>query len=119
MIHELKTWPAPFIAIANGRKRHELRKADRDFREGDILRLREWDPGAWGADAPESNTIGNGKYTGLEVYVEVTYMTPAGNWGLPAELCCLSIRLLTPEQINLVLGAEKAGAPGPVDAEHH
>jgi hypothetical protein len=42
--HELKTWPEYFEAIVNGDKTFELRKDDRGFKVGDVLRLREWNP---------------------------------------------------------------------------
>ena len=92
--HELKCWPEPFSAVIAGTKRHEVRRADRDFKVGDVLQLREWDPSAWGADAPESNANGAGKYTGRSAEVRVTYVSAAGTWGLPADLCVLSIALL-------------------------
>jgi len=43
-VHELKTWPAYYREIITGRKHTEHRRHDRDFRVGDVLRLREWDP---------------------------------------------------------------------------
>ena len=45
-IHELKTWSKFYREIANGyRKRYELRQDDgRDFKVGDFLHLREYDP---------------------------------------------------------------------------
>jgi len=44
-VHTLKTWPAPFIEIAAGRKTFEWRREDdRRFEPGDVLRLAEWDP---------------------------------------------------------------------------
>ncbi|MFG0317555.1 MAG: ASCH/PUA domain-containing protein [Planctomycetota bacterium JB042] len=42
--HDLKTWPEFFAAVEDLRKTFEVRRNDRDFREGDELLLREWDP---------------------------------------------------------------------------
>lgn len=42
--HELKCWPAYFADVATGRKSFEVRKNDRDYRLGDVLLLREFDP---------------------------------------------------------------------------
>lgn len=78
VVHELKCWPEPFRAIWDGRKRFEIRKADRDFRPGDKLHLREWDP----------NDL---KYTGFNVTVEATYMVFPGEWGMPDGLCAISL----------------------------
>lgn len=41
--HELKTVQPFFDMVASGKKRFELRKNDRDFKQGDILILKEWD----------------------------------------------------------------------------
>jgi hypothetical protein len=64
-VHELKCWPQFFQAIKSGHKRHDLRRADdREFRVGDRLLLREYDP--------ETRT-----YSGSTLVVEVTYITSA------------------------------------------
>ncbi|CAN7642308.1 DUF3850 domain-containing protein [Phenylobacterium sp. LjRoot219] len=83
--HELKCWPQFFEAIAEGRKRHDLRRAsDRDFQVGDTLRLREFDPVA-------------DDYTGRDQMVHVTYVTSAeqpcalSNGALNPDYCILSI----------------------------
>lgn len=39
-IHELKTWPDFFRDVADGRKKFEIRKDDRDYKVGDLLRLK-------------------------------------------------------------------------------
>ncbi len=88
-VHELKCWPRFFEAITNGQKRHDLRRAhDRDFRVGDQLRLREFDPGSH-------------SYTGREQIVEVTYITSAeqpcalSEGALNPDFCILSIAPVT------------------------
>lgn len=78
--HVLKTWPAPFAAVLNGSKRHEIRVDDRGYAVGDILHLREWEPNAY-----------LGRLTGREIKVLVTYLTPGGQWGLPTNTCVMSI----------------------------
>jgi ParB family chromosome partitioning protein len=77
--HELKTWPDEFVAVIHGEKRHEIRKTDRDFAVSDTLRLREYRPTA------------GGSYTGREASYLVTYLTRGGAWGLPADLCVMSL----------------------------
>ncbi|PVM93237.1 hypothetical protein DDF62_01410 [Caulobacter radicis] len=42
--HELKTWPQYFAAVRSGKKRFEIRRNDREFKVGDVLVLREFDP---------------------------------------------------------------------------
>lgn len=79
--HKLKTWPVFFQAILEGRKKHEIRVNDRDYRAGDSLVLQEYEPEV-------------GRYTGREIIVQVTYLTPGGTWGLPANVCVMSIHPL-------------------------
>ncbi|MCC8939209.1 DUF3850 domain-containing protein [Bradyrhizobium sp. Arg68] len=43
--HTLKCWPEFFVAIKQGRKKHDLRRSnDRRFQVGDTLLLCEFDP---------------------------------------------------------------------------
>jgi len=58
---EKKVWPEYFQKIVDGTKKYELRLADFDVKEGDVLVLKEWDP----------NTK---EYTGREVTKNVTYV---------------------------------------------
>jgi hypothetical protein len=44
MTHDLKIWPEWFELLVSRRKEFELRKDDRFYATGDILRLRVWDP---------------------------------------------------------------------------
>ena len=79
MRHELKIWTGYISAIVEGWKRHEIRKADRDFKVGDELLLREWDPKTE-------------KYTGKQVLVVITYIS-SGDWGIPLDTVVMSIRV--------------------------
>ncbi len=42
--HKLKTWPEFYKDVVLGIKTFELRKLDRDYQVGDVLRLEEWNP---------------------------------------------------------------------------
>jgi hypothetical protein len=65
MRHELKCWPPYFESVMDGSKPFELRKNDRDYKYGDELLLREWDPCGQAGGVP-------GRYTGRELLVEVS-----------------------------------------------
>ncbi len=95
MTHHLKTWPGEFEAVARDDKRHEVRLADRDFHIGDTLILREFVPALnQTTGQPETNEAGEtlGAFTGRQLLRRVSYITLGGSWGLPAELCILSIK---------------------------
>ena len=79
-IHDLKTWPGVFNATLSGRKTAEYRFNDRNFKCGDYLNLREYQP--------ESET-----YTGESLLVEITHIVRGGNFGIPEGYCVMSVRL--------------------------
>lgn len=58
-VHELKIKPVHFDAVTRTVKTFEVRKNDRAFSVGDLLRLREW---------------ADGIYTGNEITVRVVYI---------------------------------------------
>lgn len=94
MRHVVKSWPEFFQAILDGRKRHELRRAsERDYRVGDTLHLREYEP----QDA---------RYTGREQRVLITYITSSdypcalSEGALADGYCVLSIYPLKEESLN-------------------
>jgi len=48
IVHTLKTHPTAWDAVASGQKRFEVRKNDRFFQRGDIVRLRKCAPAGSG-----------------------------------------------------------------------
>lgn len=78
--HHLKTWPKYFKAIKNGVKKFEYRNFDRDFKVGDVLRLKEYDS--------DTKT-----YTGEVVDAKITYLLPIQ--GRHIDSCIMSIEMLT------------------------
>jgi hypothetical protein len=79
-VHVLKTWPEYFEAVYDGSKTFELRANDRDFKVGDTLVLREWDPKAK-------------KYTGRRLERVISYVTDAKGLGCLVEgYVCMGFR---------------------------
>ena len=83
--HRVKSWPHLFQATLSGAKKHDLRRAtERDYRVGDLLTLREFDPR-------------HGRFTGREMSLRITYVTSAqfpcalSGDGLHADYCILSL----------------------------
>lgn len=91
----LKTWPSFFQAVFDGEKNFEVRKADRDFRPGQVWYLREWHK--------------CGGYKGSWVKVRVTYVVhhnedgPAS--GIAPGFCVWGFKVLERynEKLNLHL----------------
>lgn len=79
-IHALKTWKEPFQAVWNDRKFAEFRLNDRDFCEGDILFLREYDPAT-------------GLFSGSWIKVEVTHICGDSQFGIPENYVMMSFRV--------------------------
>lgn len=81
-VHELKCWPDYFEQIDEGKKTFEFRKDDRGFKEGDYLRLREWN-------------VKDRSYTGRELICYVSYILGSvGFNGIPEGWVIMSIRCL-------------------------
>jgi hypothetical protein len=87
-LHELRSWPEFFNPLLTGEKTFELRKNDRDFKVGDELLLREWEPFTE-------------KYSGRELHLKVVYILagvgPGGVTpynGISAGFCILGVQLL-------------------------
>lgn len=73
----IKSWPAPFEAVLNGTKRHEVRLNDRDYQEGDQVLLYCWNPATK-------------EYDGRIIAATVGNVT-RGGFGLPADMCCFTL----------------------------
>ena len=89
--HRIKCWPEQFQALADGRKHHEVRRNDRNYQVGDTLILEEFI-----LDDPDRVDVGGrlinlGHYTGRRLHREVTWVTQAGTFGLPADVCVMSL----------------------------
>lgn len=79
--HVLKADHAPFRAVWSGQKPYEVRRFDRDFRVGDVLKLLEHDRET-------------GRYSGAKMKARITYVTKPGEYGLPADTGVLGIEVL-------------------------
>ena len=112
-IHELKIHRGPFAAIVAGVKPWELRRNDRDFTVGDVLKLREWQP--------SRSPCEPARYTGRQILCEIVWMMDGGplddhedhpftalrfaltgdtqDYGLPNGFCIMTIRPWTPRAL--------------------
>lgn len=97
--HEVKCWPAEFAAVRSGQKRHEVRRNDRDFRDGDEVLLKEWRPSAE-VGVPAG-------YTGEQLLYTIGHVTTGPSWGLPEDLCVFT---LLDQPLNLHVPSELAEA---------
>ncbi len=76
-VHNLKIWPKHLRDIILGLKKVEIRKNDRNYKEGDLLSLNEWHPLRQ-------------LYTGLEIVVKIDYII-SGVPGLEPDYVILQI----------------------------
>lgn len=77
--HDLKCWPEHYQAIVQNFKHCEVRLADRSYRVGDRLCLREFNPC-------------EDKYTGRETVVVVTHILDGTTNGIDPDYVVMSIR---------------------------
>ena len=100
MLHELKILPEYYDAVRCGDKRFEIRKNDRDYHTGDILRLKEWD---------------GKQYTGEELDAVVRYIYHGiDEYGLAEGYCIMSIDTMM-HNIPRVTATDNAIAIGAVN----
>ncbi|MFJ7662980.1 ParB/RepB/Spo0J family partition protein [Lysinibacillus sp. NPDC097162] len=77
--HEIKIHPKPFQAVIKGLKSWEYRFNNRNFREGDKLKLNEFEPEKMA-------------YTGEFVEVRVVYLLEGGQYDIPDGYVIMSIK---------------------------
>lgn len=68
-VHVLKLWPQYAPAVAHGDKCFEVRKNDRDFKVGDLVIYRVFDPMTQ-------------QYAALRIHATITYVLPGGQHGI-------------------------------------
>lgn len=87
MTHEIKSHPDPFQARWTGLKTWEFRKNDRDYKVGDHLHEREWQP-------QQSLGDGEGAWTGRNILSRVTYAFYGGQFGIPDGYVIMSLETI-------------------------
>lgn len=78
IVHDVKCWPPFFRNVADGSKLFEVRKNDREYKVGDELFIREYNP--------ETLT-----YTGYNVPTIISYVLNGGQFGIEPGYCVLSL----------------------------
>lgn len=86
MLHELKTDPTAFQAVADGKKTYEIRKNDRGFQTGDELWLNETK--YTGAEMKNGKPL---EYTDRIMAVKVTHILHGPSYGLKDGWVIMSI----------------------------
>lgn len=76
--HNLKILPEHFKNVIEGTKRFEVRRNDRNFKNGDGLCLEEYD-------------LQTKQYTGQSKYFIVTNILYGGQYGIQEGFCVMSI----------------------------
>lgn len=78
MTHELKTEFQYLLDMKLGNKRFEVRKDDRNFKIGDILIIKEYDPVY-------------GTYGDMQARRQINYILPGGQFGIEAGYVVLGL----------------------------
>lgn len=78
-VHELKTLHEPFQAVWSGAKSFEIRVNDRNFQQGDIVNLMEYDQAC---EPPLS---------GRQVHAVIGYVFKGGTYGLDPTYCVFAL----------------------------
>lgn len=78
MTHELKILPRWFEDVKSGKKNFEIRRADRNFKVGDTLVLKEYE---------------HGGFTGREITRSIKYIYKGdGTYGISEDFCIIGLQ---------------------------
>ena len=100
-VHDLKTWPRQFRHVRDGLKTFEVRRNDRDYREGDLVILREYVPAHMVGERMDGSEYGfkydREGFTGSSPIgpFRIEYICEGGP--IPDGWCAFSLTKLTPE----------------------
>lgn len=78
-VHVLKTIATAWDAVASGQKKFEVRKNDRFFQRGDIVRLRKLDEDNWHYATPPGQRFGT-----IDQDFRIGWMLQGGQFGIEA-----------------------------------
>lgn len=77
IVHDLKTLPVYFDAVERGEKTFEIRRDDRGFQKGDIVRLKRFDPELGYTSIP-----GEGRFSVKSIDRRIAWILTGGQFGL-------------------------------------
>ena len=80
VVHELKTWPVYFDAVERGEKPFEVRRDDRGFQKGDLVKLRRWNAAWQGYDKVEP------------IVREISWILTGGQFGIEPGYVVLGLK---------------------------
>jgi hypothetical protein len=80
-IHDLKVWPPYFDRILDGSKTFEIRRNDRDYQPGELLRLSEYNPDG-DHDTCADENCRTRRYTGRTLNKRIGFVVTGTLFGL-------------------------------------
>lgn len=88
-IHHLKTLPAYYDAVERGEKTFEIRRDDRGFQRGDVVRLKRFDPQLGYTSAP-----GGGRFSEMSLDRRILWILTGGQFGVEPGYVILALGTL-------------------------
>ena len=85
--HTVKCWPEYYDAIERGEKPFDVRRDDRDYQRGDILRLQKYKIGYGYFTDPKG-----GRFSTQEIRREITYVLTGGQFGIEPGYVVLGLK---------------------------